>query len=70
MLLQTARDEHVVGTCGGEMSHVPADLDGEVTADGAGGRVLGLGLAQHLAARGNGIASLPDLHGSVSGICV
>ncbi len=38
----------------------PADLDGKVSTDGAGSRVLGLGLTEHLAAGGDDVASLPD----------
>ena len=46
---------------------LPANLDGKVTADGAWGGGLGLGLTEHLAASGNGIAALPHHAGNGAG---
>ena len=42
---------------------VSADIDAEVTADGAGGGVEGLGGTEHLAAGDDGVVALPD-HGA------
>lgn len=42
------------------MTDVAADLNAEVTTDGAAGRVIGAGLAQQLAARLDDVVALPD----------
>lgn len=47
----------------GTVADVAADLDAEVSADGSGKGVLGVGLAQHDATGLDGIESLPD-HGA------
>ena len=44
----------------GAVTDVAADVDAEVTADGAGLRVEGLGGTEHLAASGDGVVTLPD----------
>jgi hypothetical protein len=47
----------------GAVAHVAADVEGEVAADGAGGRCEGVGGAEDGAARLDGVAAFPD-HGA------
>ena len=53
-----------LGLCGldgiGAVAHVAADLDTQVTTDGAGGGVSGVGGAEQGAAHGDHVGALPD----------
>ena len=45
------------------VTDVATDLNAEITADGAGGRLKGVGSTEHLTSSGNGLLALPN-HGN------